>query len=120
MTVMIASEPSNPWVTGVEMLFSREFLEAARDRLAPGGVYAQWFHTYETDTATVELDLGDVVRIDGIRGLLKRGEAPIMAAKRWSWMGSSIGWIAYWPLARTRSSWMARWPRSTVGRSPRP
>ena len=34
---VIVSEPSNPWVTGVEMLFSREFLEAARDRLAPGG-----------------------------------------------------------------------------------
>ena len=27
------------------MLFSREFLEAARDRLTPGGVYLQWFHT---------------------------------------------------------------------------
>src|SRR5690606_12421942 len=46
---VIVSEPSNPWVTGVEMLFSREFLAAARDRLAPGGVLAQWFHTYETD-----------------------------------------------------------------------
>jgi len=52
---VIASEPSNPWVSGVEMLFSREFLIAARDRLAPGGVYAQWFHTYETDAATVQL-----------------------------------------------------------------
>jgi predicted membrane-bound spermidine synthase len=52
---VIASEPSNPWVTGVEMLYSREFLEAARDRLAPGGVYAQWFHSYETDNATVAM-----------------------------------------------------------------
>jgi spermidine synthase len=33
---LIVSEPSNPWVTGIEMLFSREFLEAARDRLTPG------------------------------------------------------------------------------------
>ncbi len=54
---VIVSEPSNPWVTGVEMLFSREFLAAARDRLAPGGVYAQWFHVYETDPATVALVL---------------------------------------------------------------
>ncbi|UCE84566.1 MAG: fused MFS/spermidine synthase [Deltaproteobacteria bacterium] len=54
---VIASEPSNPWVTGVEMLFSREFLLAARDRLTPGGVYAQWFHTYETDPAVVSLVL---------------------------------------------------------------
>lgn len=54
---VIASEPSNPWVAGVEMLFSQEFLEAARDRLAPGGVYAQWIHTYELDDATLELVL---------------------------------------------------------------
>jgi spermidine synthase len=54
---VIVSEPSNPWVTGVEMLFSREFLEAARDRLAPGGVYAQWFHVYETDADTMALVL---------------------------------------------------------------
>ncbi|MFN8603306.1 MAG: fused MFS/spermidine synthase [Candidatus Binatia bacterium] len=54
---VIVSEPSNPWVTGVEMLFSREFLSAARARLAPGGVFAQWFHSYETDDATLELVL---------------------------------------------------------------
>ena len=54
---VIASEPSNPWVSGVEMLFSQEFLEAARDRLRPGGVYAQWFHTYETDRESLELVL---------------------------------------------------------------
>jgi spermidine synthase len=54
---VIVSEPSNPWVTGVEMLYSVEFLETARDRLATGGVYAQWFHLYETDLATVELVL---------------------------------------------------------------
>jgi predicted membrane-bound spermidine synthase len=54
---VIASEPSNPWVAGVEMLYSKEFLSAARDRLAPGGVYAQWIHAYETDDATLELVL---------------------------------------------------------------
>jgi spermidine synthase/MFS family permease len=52
---VIASEPSNPWVTGVEMLFSREFLEAARSRLTPGGVYAQWFHLYEVDEQSVQI-----------------------------------------------------------------
>jgi len=53
----IISEPSNPWVTGVEMLYSREFLETARDRLEPGGVHVQWFYIYETDRATIELVL---------------------------------------------------------------
>lgn len=54
---VIASEPSNPWVTGVEMLYSEEFLQAARARLAPGGVFAQWFHIYESDAATIGLVL---------------------------------------------------------------
>jgi spermidine synthase len=52
---IIASEPSNPWVTGIEMLFSQEFLQAARSRLTPGGIYAQWFHLYEVDEETVEI-----------------------------------------------------------------
>jgi SAM-dependent methyltransferase len=52
---LIVSEPSNPWVTGIEMLYSQEFLEACRDRLTPGGVHAQWFHSYETDDATLAI-----------------------------------------------------------------
>ena len=54
---MIISEPSNPWMVGVEMLFSREFLEAARAQLAPGGVYVQWMHQYEMDAAALSLVL---------------------------------------------------------------
>jgi spermidine synthase len=54
---VISSIPPNPWVTGVEMLFSREFLTAARERLSPGGVYAQWYHQYETDEEAVVLVL---------------------------------------------------------------
>jgi spermidine synthase len=54
---VIVSEPSNAWVQGVEMLYSKEFLTAARDRLRPGGVYAQWHHQYETDSESLELVL---------------------------------------------------------------
>jgi spermidine synthase len=54
---IIVSEPSNPWVTGVENVFALEFLEAAKRRLRPGGVYAQWFHTYETNSESVALVL---------------------------------------------------------------
>jgi len=62
---VIVSEPSNPWVTGVEMLFSREFLAAARGRLREGGVYGQWFHTYETDQATLEMVLRTYLDVFG-------------------------------------------------------
>jgi spermidine synthase len=60
---VIVSEPSNPWVTGVEMLYSREFLSAARDRLLPGGVYSQWLHTYEIDDETIALALRTYVDV---------------------------------------------------------
>jgi hypothetical protein len=54
---VIVSEPSNTWIPGIEALYSREFLEAARDRLSPGGVYAQWFHAYEADSEALALVL---------------------------------------------------------------
>jgi spermidine synthase len=43
---VIVSEPSNPWIAGVAALFTREFFEAARDRLAPGGIMCQWANAY--------------------------------------------------------------------------
>jgi spermidine synthase len=62
---VIVSEPSNPWVTGVENLYTLEFLSAARQRLAPGGVYAQWYHLYETDQEALGLVLGTFRRVFG-------------------------------------------------------
>ncbi|MGI9591551.1 MAG: hypothetical protein ACR2P8_09295 [Myxococcota bacterium] len=53
---VIASMPSNPWSGGVETLYSREFMAAARERLAPGGVYAQWLNqNQQVDAATLSL-----------------------------------------------------------------
>lgn len=46
---IIASEPSNPWVSGVSGLFTVEFYRRIRERLAPGGIFAQWLQTYELD-----------------------------------------------------------------------
>jgi len=43
---LVASEPSNPWISGVANLFTREFFELGRSRLEPGGVWAQWLPTY--------------------------------------------------------------------------
>lgn len=44
---LVFSEPSNPWVSGVSGLFTREFYERVRAYLAPGGILAQWIHLYE-------------------------------------------------------------------------
>ncbi len=43
---VIISEPSNPWIAGVGNLFTREYYQLARDKLAEGGVFGQWMQTY--------------------------------------------------------------------------
>ena len=48
---VIISEPSNPWIAGVAALFTREFFEGARDRLAPGGLICQWANAYNISDA---------------------------------------------------------------------
>ena len=48
---IIVSEPSNPWVSGVSSLFTREFYQLARRYLQPGGVLVQWFQLYEIDAS---------------------------------------------------------------------
>jgi spermidine synthase len=50
---LIASEPSNPYRTGVSSLYTREFYLAARGRLKPGGVFIQWLQGYEIDLPTI-------------------------------------------------------------------
>jgi spermidine synthase len=52
---LIISEPSNPWIAGVGNLFSLQFYQDVRDRLRPGGVMVQWFHTYEMTDDTLRL-----------------------------------------------------------------
>lgn len=49
---VIISEPSNPWMEGLAALFTREVFQAARDRLADGGVFAQWVQAYQMDWDT--------------------------------------------------------------------
>jgi spermidine synthase len=44
---LITSEPSNLWMSGVSLLFTREFFELAADRLAADGVLCQWLHLYQ-------------------------------------------------------------------------
>jgi hypothetical protein len=50
---LIVSEPSNPWVSGVAGLFSREFYHLARRHLADGGLFVQWLQLYEIDVPLV-------------------------------------------------------------------
>lgn len=52
---IIVSEPSNPYVLGVENLFTVEFYELVIQSLNEGGIFGQWIHTYEIDLQTLEI-----------------------------------------------------------------
>jgi len=43
---IIISEPSNPWVTGVDLLFTQEFYKLAKEHLTENGMLVQWAHIY--------------------------------------------------------------------------
>lgn len=44
---VVISQPSNPWMTGVSNLFTREYFRSVKSRLAPGGIFGAWAQLYE-------------------------------------------------------------------------
>ncbi|MBI3997103.1 MAG: fused MFS/spermidine synthase [Candidatus Omnitrophica bacterium] len=54
---VIISEPSNPWMAGLAYLFTREFYQLAKRRLAPGGIMCQWVQLYRLFPEDVTLML---------------------------------------------------------------
>src|SRR5207247_5539313 len=49
---LIVSEPSNPWIAGVNNLFTVDFYRRVRARLEPDGVFCQWLQLYELSPQT--------------------------------------------------------------------
>jgi len=60
---VIVSEPSNPWISGVSNLFTRDFYEAVRRRLAPGGVFGQWFHYYNLTEPDLKVEVNTFLKV---------------------------------------------------------
>ena len=79
---LILSEPSNPWVSGVSGLFTVEFYRHIRASLAPGGVFGQWMHFYESTDAMFLSVLAAVHQVFGDYRvyLTADGDALIVAA----------------------------------------
>jgi predicted membrane-bound spermidine synthase len=50
---LIISEPSNPWVSGVASLFTKEFYSHVRGYLNKDGLFIQWLHLYDMDMQLV-------------------------------------------------------------------
>jgi spermidine synthase len=49
---VITSEPSNPWVVGIENLYTPYFYNLTKKALKPKGILAQWIHLYDLDDTT--------------------------------------------------------------------
>ena len=62
---LVFSEPSNPYRAGVASLFTEEFYRAARQRLRPGGVFAQWVQAYEIDGESIRTIYATLSRVFG-------------------------------------------------------
>lgn len=60
---VIISEPSNPWMAGVAGVFSLEFYQHCRERLAPDGLMLQWIQLYEFSDAGMEMVLATFSRV---------------------------------------------------------
>jgi spermidine synthase len=59
----IVSEPSNPWVAGVNNLFTVDFYRRLRARLAPQGVFCQWIQLYELSPEMLDSMLSSFLEV---------------------------------------------------------
>lgn len=79
---VIVSEPSNPWMAGIASLFTREFFQAARQRLARGGVLCQWAHTYDISTRDLQSIIATFLSVfpDGMLWLVGDGDVLLIGS----------------------------------------
>src|SRR5438477_2469140 len=54
----ITSDPLDPWVKGAATLYTKEFFEAAKAHLNPGGVFTLFVQLYESNTEAVKSEIG--------------------------------------------------------------
>ena len=64
----ITSDPLDPWVKGAATLYTKEFFEAARDHLNPGGVVTLFVQLYDSSPASIKSEIGTFFKVfpDGI------------------------------------------------------
>jgi spermidine synthase len=60
---LIVSEPSNPWIAGVNNLFTEDFYRLVQHRLEPDGVFCQWLQLYELSPVTFHSMLASFLRV---------------------------------------------------------
>jgi spermidine synthase len=79
---LVISEPTSPWVSGTEKLFSLEFYSMVRKRLKADGVMVQWLPLYLMDATSV-------------RQILKTLRAEFSVVEGFAAKGGALTLIAY-------------------------
>jgi spermidine synthase len=87
---VIISEPSNPWVSGVASLFSREFYRDIQRHLEPQGLFVQWLQLYEINEDLVVSVLKALDAEFSDFALYASNDTNLLIVASPS--GSSIGW----------------------------
>ena len=70
---IIISEPTNPWVVGVENLFTVEFYKLVSQSLNKGGIFGQWIQVYDMDLYTLRIMINTIHQVFPYAHLYKIG-----------------------------------------------
>ncbi|MEO7363248.1 MAG: fused MFS/spermidine synthase, partial [Gemmatimonadaceae bacterium] len=60
---IITSDPIHPWVKGAASLYTKEYFEAVKDHLNPGGVVTQWVPLYESNMEAVKSEVATFLKV---------------------------------------------------------
>ena len=60
---IVTSDPIHPWVKGAATLYSKEYFQACRAHLNPGGLVTQWVPLYDSDLATVQSEIATFLEV---------------------------------------------------------
>ena len=72
---IIISEPSNPWIAGISKLYTTEFYESVKERLASDGLLAQWLQTYSIGSSEFSLIVNTIQQVFPHTALVHLGVA---------------------------------------------
>ncbi|MBI3568241.1 MAG: fused MFS/spermidine synthase [Gemmatimonadetes bacterium] len=60
---IITSDPIHPWVKGAAALYTKEYFEAVKAHLNPGGVVTQWVPLYESNLEAVKSEVATFLSV---------------------------------------------------------
>ena len=60
---VITSDPIHPWVKGAASLYTREYFQAVKRHLNPGGVVTQWVPLYESTPEAVKSEIATFLEV---------------------------------------------------------